>query len=282
MTRTIRPGAGALVAATLLAGCSGETAPPDVLLSPGAAAPARWTLERDPIVLVSETDSSPGHAFHRISGAILLAGHLAVADRSTNEIRIFSLDGALKAVLGGRGGGPDEFASLSSIWLANEGAIGAYDPMRQRITFWSVDGRLPGDVQITGELFPRAVMPLSNGEYLAIRDDRAAATLARDSRRTEYASIHRVSSAGETLGVVMRVPARVVLDVGFPGSATRLLTTPQAFGAEGHVVAGDEVLIAGFSSVPWVVRYALDGTLLDTVHIPIAPRARLPHSMYFS
>ena len=74
-----------------------------------------WTLSPTPTVTI-EDDGTPAREFVRIVGvARLSGGRIAVANRGTNDIRVFDAQGRHLATFGRTGGGPGEFRRLEMI-----------------------------------------------------------------------------------------------------------------------------------------------------------------------
>ena len=67
-----------------------------------------------PLYRVGWQDAEPDFA-HVVSGALLFDGRAAIGDRATNSVAILASDGAVEAILGGRGRGPGEIGFLISV-----------------------------------------------------------------------------------------------------------------------------------------------------------------------
>ena len=92
-----------------------------------------WTLSPAPTVTI-EDDGSPATQFVRVTGVTRLAdGGIAVANRGTNDIRIFDARGRHVTTFGRTGEGPGEFRRLELIGRSADTAW-FYDSGLQRIT----------------------------------------------------------------------------------------------------------------------------------------------------
>jgi hypothetical protein len=96
----------------------------------------QWTLSPTPTLTI-EDDGTPATQFVRIVGAARLSnGNIAVANRGTNDIRIFDARGRHVATFGRSGEGPGEFRRLE--WVGRSGD-----------TLWFFDS---GVMRVTGVL----------------------------------------------------------------------------------------------------------------------------------
>lgn len=123
------------IAVAAVAGC--ETAPVSTSTSRDSlgvtivesAAPlwtvgAGWWIEEEPVVDLAETGSGDMHLFYRVGDVLRTpAGDLAVADRGSQQIRIYEASGHYLRAFGGPGDGPGEFRSLWSVVLTHDGTL---------------------------------------------------------------------------------------------------------------------------------------------------------------
>ena len=92
-----------------------------------------WTLSATPTLTI-EDDGTPATQFVRIMGVARLSnGHIAVANRGTNDIRIFDARARHVTTFGRTGEGPGEFRRLEMIGRSGDTAW-LYDSGLQRIT----------------------------------------------------------------------------------------------------------------------------------------------------
>ena len=100
-----------------------------------------WTLSPTPTLTI-EDDGTPATQFVRIMGVARLSnGHIAVANRGTNDIRIFDARAKHVTTFGRTGDGPGEFRRLE--WIGRSGDTAwFYDSGLQRIT-WVLLGTKP-------------------------------------------------------------------------------------------------------------------------------------------
>lgn len=92
-----------------------------------------WTLSTAPTLTI-EDDGTPAKQFVRVMGVARLSnGHIAVANRGTNDIRIFDARARHVATFGRTGDGPGEFRRIE--WIGRSGDTAwFYDSGLQRIS----------------------------------------------------------------------------------------------------------------------------------------------------
>jgi hypothetical protein len=111
------------------------------------------------LLLLGADDSRPGQDFHRITSAFRhTADHIFVADRGSSEVRLFDGRGALQRRIGGRGGGPEEFAALMGVWPYASDSVYTFDPVAQRISIWTVSGVFGRSLRLPTQFGPRILM----------------------------------------------------------------------------------------------------------------------------
>ena len=80
-----------------------------------------WSIDPDPVVDLTLTGSGPDHEFYR-AGSMKQRpdGSLVIANRGSEEVRVFSATGEFQGSFGGEGDGPGEFRSLGRIENAGD------------------------------------------------------------------------------------------------------------------------------------------------------------------
>ncbi len=103
------------------------------------------TVAPEPVLSIGVLNGPDELMFGRIATVALDgAGNVIVADRQSNEIRVFGPEGAHLHTLGGVGEGPGEFEQLEGAWPTPGGTIVAVDNQAGRITRFGPDGELLG------------------------------------------------------------------------------------------------------------------------------------------
>ena len=92
-----------------------------------------WTLSSAPALTI-EDDGTPATQFEVVTGvARLSSGHIAVANRGSNDIRVFDARGRHVTTFGQTGGGPGEFRRIELIGRSGDTAW-FYDGGLRRVT----------------------------------------------------------------------------------------------------------------------------------------------------
>jgi len=234
MTRRVLPLATASI---LLSGCapgdsSSQTAvvrdSAGVLIAenPSDAAGEEWILPSPPVLEIGRGEGQgPGSdLFGAISHAIRLSnGHIAVADRHAQEIRVFDDAGDHVLTLGRPGEGPGEFTTLWSIAELAGDTIAAIDPFGGRISLFSSAGVFSRSFPIPrlpGASAPNVVGWLADGTLLIESLTRSP---SRDTRDQSTHFLYAVDRHGEILGTLGEYPGsplgRNGLALGFASRA---------------------------------------------------------------
>lgn len=75
-----------------------------------------WSIDPDPILDLTLSGSGPPHEFFRVRGLKQRSdGSLMLANRASQEIRLYSPEGAFLGGMGGPGQGPGEFSNLQRV-----------------------------------------------------------------------------------------------------------------------------------------------------------------------
>lgn len=224
-----------------------------------------WTLGSEPLVSIGEVAGTPEYVFDRIVSVRLLPDNrLAVADGSSNTIRVYGADGHFELGLGREGEGPGEFRYLSSLWFREPDTLAVYDSGNLRLTSFLTSGELlPTIVTFRADDgYPEVYLGrLDNGEH-------AVAWIRRQPR-------DRSSVTPDLMQVARFEPdghlgALLVTDAGMRRLGSPLPFSPHFIGA----VLGDsiyhtdglrgEVRVTSESGVPVrTIRVALETPGLD-------------------
>ncbi|MGI9628055.1 MAG: 6-bladed beta-propeller, partial [Longimicrobiales bacterium] len=152
----------------VLAACTATEAPTfvvadsagiQIVVSDLEAAPT-WTLGK-PTFQLGTVSGGPAE-FHRIRDLRRLAsGDLLVANAGSEELRVFSADGAHLRTIGKRGAGPGEFNGLQSATLLADSIV-TYDNRNDRISVFTADGTYARSFRLEwsgGLLGPELIVP---------------------------------------------------------------------------------------------------------------------------
>ena len=131
--------AAVVVAAVVVSGCAGESAPASVVRdslgvrivespAPAWSAEAAWWIEEVPLVDLSSSGAGEEHFFYRVRDVLRVAdGRLIVGDGASNEVRIYDVSGRFVRSFGGEGDGPGEFQYLAPLTLLRNGRVVVQD-----------------------------------------------------------------------------------------------------------------------------------------------------------
>lgn len=131
---------------------------------PGAdgGAPA-WRLSLEPTLQIGLREGEPEYQLHRAMGAARLPdGGIVIANAGTQELRFYDAAGHFVRAAGQKGGGPGEFANLSSVWPSGDSLV-TWDWGNSRLTYFDASGRFAGSVTL--RLVEGAGLPLPVGQF---------------------------------------------------------------------------------------------------------------------
>jgi hypothetical protein len=95
------------------------------------------------VVRIGSVDDVDGSALFGVNGAVILADdRIAIVNRGTSQIKVFSRAGDFESEFGRQGEGPDEFKNLWSIHLRGEDTLVVGDYRPWRFTFFTPTGEL--------------------------------------------------------------------------------------------------------------------------------------------
>lgn len=105
-----------------------------------------WTLSERPLLSIGDQEGADEYLFSRIVDAVRLTdGRIAVADRQTQDVRVFRPEGTLDWRRGRRGDGPGEFRAIQMIGALGGGRVAVWDQASNRTTVFDSAGNLERD-----------------------------------------------------------------------------------------------------------------------------------------
>ncbi|MCY3678344.1 MAG: hypothetical protein F4Z31_18140 [Gemmatimonadetes bacterium] len=274
MTRRVLPFATASI---LLSGCapgdsSSQTAvvrdSAGVLIAenPADASGEQWTLPSPPVLEIGrgEGDGPGSDLFGAIAHAIRLSnGHIAVADRHAQEIRVFDDAGDHVFTFGRPGEGPGEFTTLWSIAELAGDTIAAIDPLGGRVSLFNsagVFGRSFPIPRLPGASAPNVIGWLADGTLLISALTRSP---SRDTRDQSTHFLYAVDPHGEILGTLGE----------YPGSPLGSNGLALGFASRAEFAAGGSLAWVGQSGRFEVVAHDRTGAVRRIVRLDREPRA---------
>ena len=223
-----------------------------------------WSIEPDPLVDLSLSGSGTSHEFFRVRDFRQRPdGSLVVADRGSQEVRLYSSSGEFQGSVGGAGDGPGEFRNLWQVEPAAEDIL-VLD-QRGRITVFAPDLRPTRTFDVAARAFD--LHDLSDGtvvvEVFSFTETPPGTQVIRSPRallRYELAGA-RIDSLGEIAGG--EEVARIIDDRPISGSPL--------FAGEGHVAASHDGILHGSADLMEVRELSVTGDVVRILRIPDYP-----------
>ncbi len=239
-----------------------------------------WRIGPEPAVTIGVRDGDEPYMLYLPSSSFRFPdGRIVVANRGTEEVRVFDRFGTHLTTLGGEGGGPGEFGSLMDVAPWPGDSIVAWDSRDHGISVFDSGG----DYGRTFFLQSGADHPRNGPKPVAARLD--GTVLSVDELR--YGA-HGMDPAGPVTADSARVEiwdgaGERLADLGNqPGEEVSLVTHPRGGGAEyvadaysGEfvVAAWGDLVVAG-PNKPYEIRaFRGDGRLARIVRLEHEPRS---------
>ena len=224
-----------------------------------------WSIDPDPVVDLTLTGSGPDHEFYR-AGSMKQRpdGSLVIANRGSEEVRVFSATGEFQGSFGGEGDGPGEFRSLGRIENAGDtllalgdGRVTVVAPDLEVLQTFDVD-YFTIDLHYLGggRILPEVSRPVLPTDGLTGPVRRPEPLVLFDLEGTQ------IDSIGEMRGPEVYV---LVRDGSYGGTA------PHFFGKRSHVAALGRHILRGSSDTMQLEELDMTGNLLRILRIPGYP-----------
>ncbi len=152
-----------------------------------------WRIDSVPTLSIGALEGEEAYLLHLVLAALKLSdGRIVVANRGSQELRVFDASGTHQGTWGGRGEGPGEFNSLLQVAHWPGDSLIAWYSQQDRLSIFDGDGNFgrtlrPGDPgNLVEEASPAGVVLASrtSGEALGLADGDG---LVRRQRRYEVA-----------------------------------------------------------------------------------------------
>ena len=212
-----------------------------------------WRVDPQPMVDLAISGTGPAHDFHRVQHAARLRdGTIAVADRGSNTIRLFTPEGAHLRTLGREGEAPGEFRRLTSVHPIGGDSLLAFDYWQGRFTVYDAQGRVTrtfGSYDSNARIW--RVAPLGDGTLVTVGYV-LEQLVSHGLYRSPYAIV-RIDPDGMLIDTIARIPG----SEGFQfdrGDARPL------FDRDGHLAARGARIVVGHAD-----------SMEITVHRPAGP-----------
>lgn len=272
----------ALPLLTLALGCTGEpAATATVRDSAGVAivenmAPARpvyRVVDPAPLLEIGGSGAAADEFSRIVAVRWLSDGGVAVADLGTQDIRLFGPDGAWRATLGRKGGGPGEFEGLNGLHILPGDTVLAYDFRHRRFSRFDAGGGLANEIPLEagGPMFPQLVGRLADGRVLF----RGTYVFERGEERSGLirppAVVLLYGPDGVLADTLGEFPgSESLVQVGAEGRSVAVMGLP--FGRNSQLlVAADRLVVAPGDGYELRI-HRVDGTLERLIRRPYTPR----------
>jgi len=250
------------------------------------AGPDAWTVSEPAQVDIGGGGGHPAYDFNAVTNVLRFPdGRIVVANRSTNEIRIFDSLGAHLKTVGRAGGGPGEFQSLIAAWRGPGDSLLAADILSRRLSVFDTEGNFVRSFGLGGET--GLPMPTAGTLQFAIPQgwlrDGSVVGIAQgfrfnDAREGIYRDSQAViryspdGTAGDTLG---RFPGAEMeqVQLSFRGQ-TMSIPQPVPLGRLAVFLVEDTQLFVARNEGWQVEVYVMDGRLARLIRVE-APEVRI-------
>ncbi len=223
-----------------------------------------WSIEPDPLVDLTLSGSGTSHEFFRVRDVKQRPdGSVVVADRGSQEVRLYSSGGEFLGSVGGAGDGPGEFRNLWKLEPAAEDIL-ALD-QRGRITVFAADLGPTRTFDVAARAFD--LHDLGDGtvvvEVFSYTETAPGTQVIRSS-----AALLRYDLSGaliDSLGEIAGYEdvSRVIDD--------RPISGPPLFAGEGHLAANHDVILHGSADLMEVRELSVTGDVVRILRIPDYP-----------
>jgi hypothetical protein len=237
----------------------------------GQPAPARWTVDAQPVLTIGQNEADTNAILAVVAGATRLPdGRILVGDRGSFNLRLFAPNGRQERVFGRKGSGPGEIEHLKSMLRCGDSIV-TMDISGQRVSVFSLDGRFVRAFRFGSPQTARA-------PYASVCNDRGAfAHYGWEVMSQARAGAYRPDVPFWLSGSDTAV-SRVV--GSFPGSERfgfasngRFSGGPLPLGKQPALALGSDRLYIGAAERYEVQVFDLTGKLVATIRSDYAPRA---------
>lgn len=281
-----------------LIGCVGEARPSDPFLAFDSAGVeiavsskplledgAHWRIDPDPLLQIGAVRGDDAYQFTWIEDALRTPdGRIVVVDRQSREIRVFGAEGEHLTTFGGTGEGPGEFRTPAMLALCPPDTVLAWDPALLRVSRFSPDGRLLGEVSFRTPV-TEGMLPAGSGRrFWHLRKDGALLSSGpvlsgpetqevRGNHRTTKIRVVFLGPGGTRVHDFGTFPFAELVQYPYTGISINLANP---FSPHTRAALGTDRVVIGMTG-PWEVRaFGTTGELLRIVRaaIPRVPATR--------
>lgn len=228
-----------------------------------------WRLSEEPVLSLGVVDQGGPTEFFRVQDiAILNNGDLAVANRGSEEVRLFTAEGRHRATFGGKGHGPREFSLLAMVESYGDSLL-AYDEGNDRISVWKQSGRFGRSFRL--EWYSGLLGPVDLRGYGGILTvtARYMSELRGEGLIVDTALVSAYDLTGHLIDSIARLPhnERVVRRQG-----DLQITLSAPFSARGQIVGVAPGFCYAFGAAADILCFDLEGVLRRIIRVSLTPR----------
>ncbi len=204
-----------------------------------------WRVDSVPLLSIGALEGQDPYLLHQVRDATQLSdGRIVVANRGSQEVRVFDGAGVHLATWGRRGEGPGEFNSLVAVADWQGDSLIAWYSQRERLSVFDLDGNfgrtmIPGD-PADGRDTPEEV--LADGTILVSRFSPGGTGLGDGLARPER--LHDIVDAEGGLIASLGASPGSESYISTSGNMATIMTIPFARAARTGVWAGRFVVAA--------------------------------------
>ena len=205
-----------VAASTLAAGCGSPERPPawsevdsaGVRVVTSAPPAVQWRLQAEPALSLGTVEGEGAALFFDVRDVELLGqDRVAVANRGSESVRVFDMNGSLVLEFGQAGHGPGDFTRLSMVAEKGDSLV-TYDEGNDRIGVRSADGVLRRTFRL--EWFAGLLEPVALGDSTILTNTvRGMAELHGNGSVVDSVLVSRYGYDGALLDSLGRIPGYV-------------------------------------------------------------------------
>jgi hypothetical protein len=224
-------------------------------------------VDSQPMLSIGGPDEQDTSQFFNIQGIdVDSSGNIWIANRGTNEVRIFRSDGTPWKTFGRGGGGPGEFRRVRLLGIFQENRVAVWDDGNPRLTVLTAAGELESLVPINVEgTTLNAVRVFPDGSLLVRVPQVYAAQAIEGKVIPDTSSLLRYDLARDTLTAVGTLSGPLWL---WTGQAQ----VPIAFTINAAYALDDAQAVHIADEPEFRIRVLKDGTHLETYGVDRQPR----------
>lgn len=230
--------------------------------APQAAGVQEWQVPDEPVLVLGSAEGEQETQFFRIASARRASdGAIVVANTGTNEVRVFSPEGAVLGTFGRSGDGPGEFQALAGAWPLPDGSILTFDRRSGRLQVFTRGGDLVRTISLAGPDGSESLEGvLGDGSLVTFRTRSSAPGMQRHSRTKVL--LHR-SPSGELLDTIGSTEWLQILPRQVREGVVALITP--LFSPVGQVGVGDDRIVLSDAQQPAVRVLGPSGRVVQII-----------------